>query len=126
MKTIFYFEYSNLEMHAGDLPIFSIREIRERHGPIRIASPFIEIKGFVGMHDLQPEPRSAQWTAISSLDMFQREPADRTCLPTLRYRMGRQKSDCQGQLRSKRSNSNSYSYHRTMQSGLVPKERPLI
>ena len=66
-------------MHAGDLPIFSIGEVRERHGPIGIASPFIEIEGIVESTTFNPSLVRAM-DAISSLDSLEREPANRTCL----------------------------------------------
>jgi hypothetical protein len=74
-------------MHAGDLAhILSIGEIGEWHRPIRIAASFVEIEGFVGMNNLQPEsgPRNGRDLIARH---FQREPANRACLSTLRYRL---------------------------------------
>ena len=57
-EDIFYFENSNLEMHAPNVPMLSIREIGERYRSIRVVTLVIKIKRIVRMDDLQPEPRS--------------------------------------------------------------------
>ena len=57
-EDIFHFEYSNLKMHAPNVPMLSIREIGERYRSIRVVTLVIKIKRIVRMDDLQPEPRS--------------------------------------------------------------------
>jgi hypothetical protein len=57
-EDVFYFENSDLKMHAPNLPIPPIGEIGERHRTVRIVTLIIEIKRLVGMDNLQPKPRS--------------------------------------------------------------------
>jgi hypothetical protein len=43
----------DMEMHAGDFPIITVREISKRVSLVRVITLAIQVEGIVAVHDLQ-------------------------------------------------------------------------